>query len=236
MLRIDRSSKNPRLISIFTGDICNLACILCDLNASTLWQYELGQQKKQNQIDFDIDSFDFVNVDSVTFGGGEPVLNRSTLPILKKLNYTLPILIHFNGSVLPSQEFLDECARFTDMTFIFSIDGVAEQFEILRYPAKWNKTIDNVKWLIDHCAKNTKFAVNTVVSILNNTTHEQVLDWIKINMPENTAWLLNESNGLLNRYSYKNKISEYIEFLDTLDQQRNTNWRQVFPDAALVLK
>lgn len=43
MFRIDRIEKNPNLISIFTGEICNLACTLCAPDASTRWQDELKE-------------------------------------------------------------------------------------------------------------------------------------------------------------------------------------------------
>jgi len=236
MLRIDRSSKNPKLISIFTGDICNLACVLCDPLASTRWQYEINLQKKQQKNEVDMDSFDFTNVDSVTFGGGEPVLNKVTLPILKKISNSTPVLIHLNGTILPSQELLNECSKFNQITFSFSIDDIEEQFEFLRYPAKWDKVVKNILWLRDNCAPNVKFGFNTVVSVLNKSTYTRVEEWGKKHMPINTEYYINDSNGRLNQFSYKNTLAEDIVFLDNLDKKRNTNWRQLFPTAANLLE
>ena len=71
--------------------------------------------------------------------------------ILKKLKSNTPVLIHLNGTVLPTQDFLNECSRFDDIHLVFSIDDIEEQFEFLRYPANWNKVLKNILWLQDNC-------------------------------------------------------------------------------------
>jgi MoaA/NifB/PqqE/SkfB family radical SAM enzyme len=241
MFRIDRSSKNPNLISVYTGDVCNLACTLCAPEASTRWQYELGLQKsiKLNQTLL-FDDVDFTDAISVTIGGGEPVLNKSTLPLVQKIASSTTVIIHLNGTVLPSQDLLDECARFNNISFTLSIDDTEDRFEFLRYPAKWNKVVGNIAWLKTNCPDNITFSVNTVVSLLNETTYITVAEWIEKHLPTNrvgkkTECFTNESNGLLNRFNYNGKEEEYIKFLDTLDQQRNTNWRKTFPAAVEYL-
>ena len=105
MFRIDRSSKNPNLISVYTGDVCNLACTLCDPNASTRWQYELGLQKSiKLEPELSFDGLDFTDAISVTIGGGEPVLNKSTLPLIQRINSNTTVFIHLNGTVLPTHD------------------------------------------------------------------------------------------------------------------------------------
>lgn len=241
MFRIDRSSKNPNLISVYTGDICNLACTLCAPDASTRWQYELGLQKsiklEQSVL---INEVDFTDAISVTIGGGEPILNKSTLPLIQRIDNNTPVIIHLNGTVLPPQELLDECARFNNISFTLSIDDTEERFEFLRYPAKWNKVVDNIAWLKDNCPENIKFSVNTVISVLNQDTYTLVEQWVKNNLSTNragkkTMWFTNESNGLLNRFNYKGQVRGWVDFLDKLDQQRNTNWRKTFPLAVTLL-
>ena len=234
MFRIDRNSVNPQLISIFTGDICNLACALCEPEASTRWQYEVNF-KKPVRTELSIDSVDFTGATSITFGGGEPILNRSTLPLLKKINNNIAVSMHLNGTVLPSDEILNECAKFENMTFILSIDDIEEQFEFLRYPAKWNTVVDNIHWLINNSPANIKFSVNTLISVLNESTYTRVLNWVKQNMPADTAWHTNESNGILNRFSYQKTIEYDIDYLDRIDKRRGTDWKKTFPAAAKYL-
>jgi len=239
MIRIDRNSNNPSNISIFTGDICNLACVTCDAPASTRWQHEIGQQKKQWPIESIIDAVDnlnFLDARSVVFGGGEPILNKSTLIILKKLKSNTPVLIHLNGTVLPTQNFLNECSRFDDIQLVFSIDDIEEQFEFLRYPANWNKVLKNILWLQDNCTSNIRFAFNTVVTVLNYSTHTRVSDWVAKNMSSDIMCWTNENSGFLSWHNYKNNIAKCVTYLDALDTKRKNNWRQVFPNAAVLLQ
>lgn len=237
MFRIDRSSKNPNLISIFTGDVCNLACTLCAPDASSRWQYELGLQKSikiQPRLLFD--QVDFAHAVSVTIGGGEPVLNKSTLPLIQQIPSTTAVIMHLNGTVLPSLKLLDECARFKNIKFTLSIDDTEDRFEFLRYPAQWSRVVDNIAWLYRNCPENITFSVNTVISILNEHSYPGVEQWIEKNLPTNragkqTVCSTNESNGLLNRFNYHGQQRQWVQFLDQLDQQRNTNWRSTFPRA-----
>ena len=241
MFRIDRSSKNPNLISVYTGDVCNLACTLCDPNASTRWQYELGLQKSiKLEPELSFDGLDFTDAISVTIGGGEPVLNKSTLPLIQRINSNTTVFIHLNGTVLPTQRLLDECTRFNNITFTLSIDDTEDRFEFLRYPAQWNQVVNNIAWLKDNCPDNIRFSINTVISVLNQDTYRDVEQWIETNLPTNragkkTVCFTNESNGLLNRFNYPGQESFYVNFLDKLDQKRNTNWRKTFPLAVKLL-
>ena len=76
--------------------------------------------------------------------------------------------------------------------------------------------------------------------MLNQDTYRDVEQWIETNLPTNragkkTVCFTNESNGLLNRFNYPGQESFYVNFLDKLDQKRNTNWRKTFPLAVKLL-
>jgi|TARA_R110000803_G_scaffold187469_1_gene249848 MoaA/NifB/PqqE/SkfB family radical SAM enzyme len=242
MFRIDRSEKNPNLISIFTGEICNLACTLCAPDASTRWQDELKEYTIPQDEDLhDTELVDFTGAISITFGGGEPVLNKSTIPLLKKISNSAVILIHFNCTVLPSRQLLDECARFDHIEFILSIDDTQERFNYLRWPANWDKVVKNILWMRENCPDNIRFAVNTVISRLNANTYHTVEEWINNNIPTNrsgykTVCSTNESNGILNRFKHQAQYKGMteVEYLDQLDQRRKTNWRETFPLATNI--
>lgn len=240
-IRINPWPKQPTHIAIFTGITCNLACTLCGPGASSLWRSELGMGKfthdeytlESNEIVTEVADYDFSKIEHVTFGGGEPLLNKSSLEIFQALGNSVDILFHSNGTTLPSQEFLDQFARFKDFILVFSIDDIEEQFELLRWPAKWDKVANNILWYKDNCPPNVKFAFNTVVSQLNDATYHRVAEWVQQNIPTNrvgvpTVCFTNETNGLLNRYA-KTDNRNPIEFLDDLDSRRGTNWRKTFP-------
>lgn len=240
-IRINQWPNQPTKVAIFTGITCNLACALCGPGASSLWRSELGLGKYQyNEYTLEVDEvltevsdYDFSKIDHVTFGGGEPLLNKSSLEIFRALNDNTEILFHSNGTLVPSQEYLDQFARFNDFVLVFSIDDIEEQFEFLRYPGKWNDVAKNILTIRDLCPANVRFAFNTVVSLLNDHTHKRVQDWVDNNIPTNkagvkTVCFTNETNGLLNRLS-KTDSQDPIQYLDAMDARRGTNWRKTFP-------
>jgi sulfatase maturation enzyme AslB (radical SAM superfamily) len=231
-IRVDPWPVQPTKVAVFTGIICNLACTLCGPEASSLWRSELSAGKYTGN-DIEVADYDFSKVDYVTFGGGEPLLNKSSLEIFKVLNNDTSIQFHSNGTLLPSQEYLDQFARFNDFVLVFSIDDIEEQFELLRWPAKWNEVAENILWYKEHCPPNVRFAFNTVVSLLNEPTHTRVQDWVQQNIPVNksgvqTSWFTNETNGLLNRIKTTDARNP-MTFLDNLDKRRGTSWRKTFP-------
>jgi MoaA/NifB/PqqE/SkfB family radical SAM enzyme len=237
MLKFFPHETIPGHVAVFTGDTCNLACVLCEPYFSTRWQYELGQQhSKQISIEPDIEEFDFDSYNSVLFTGGEPILNSSTLQILKKLKSKTHVAIHMNGTVLPSDEFVETCKKFENISFLFSIDDINEQFEFLRYPARWDQVTHNILHLKDCLPKNISIGVLTVVSILNETTHMRVEEWVKTHISPQSAWNTQNSNGILDRFTYQERKQEYVNYLDGLDVKRKSNWRQLFPEAATLLQ
>jgi len=240
-IRVNQWRNQPTKVAIFTGITCNLACTLCGPGASSKWRSELGMGKfsqdeytlEPGEIITEVEDYDFSKLEHVTFGGGEPLLNKSSLEIFRALDSNVDILFHSNGTVLPSQEYLDQFARFDQFLLVFSIDDIEEQFELLRWPAKWNEVVDNILWMKEHCPQNVRFAFNTVVSRLNEPTHTRVQDWIDLNISTNragvdTVWFTNETNGLLNRIVTTDS-RDPVQILDTLDVQRGTNWRKTFP-------
>jgi organic radical activating enzyme len=240
-IRVNPWPNQPTKVAVFTGITCNLACALCGPGASSLWRSELGLGKyndneytlEPDEIITEVSDYDFSKIDHVTFGGGEPLLNKSSMEIFQALNDNTEILFHSNGTLIPSPEYLDQFARFEDFVMVFSIDDIEEQFEFLRYPAKWDEVSKNMITIRDLCPPNVRFAVNTVVSLLNETTHTRVQQWVEQNIPTNkngaeTVWFANESNGLLNRLS-KLDMQDPVQYLDAMDQRRDTNWRKTFP-------
>ena len=235
MFRIDRSERNPNLISIMTGFTCNLSCTLCGPDASSKWQDELKEYMPPQDNDlYDTAIADFTGATSVTFGGGEPVLNKSTIPLLKKIDSSTAVNIHFNCTILPSKELLDECSRFKNITFILSIDDIEERFEFLRYPAKWDKAVTNIHWLLEHCPTNIQYSINTVISKLNEHTYHTVGEWVNANIAHDRINYIGtqDSNGILNVQN--STVPDEADWLDRLDTRRKTNWRETFPLATNI--
>jgi hypothetical protein len=137
---------------------------------------------------------------------------------------------------LPSDEFVETCKKFKFITFLFSVDDTKEQFNFLRYPAHWDQVTHNILYLKDYLPKNICIGFLTVVSILNETTYMRVEEWVKTYISPQAAWCTQNSNGILDRFTYQEHKKEYVNYLDGLDVKRKSNWRQLFPEAAKRLQ
>jgi MoaA/NifB/PqqE/SkfB family radical SAM enzyme len=224
--------NQPNKVAIYTGNTCNLACVMCGPGASSRWREELGLGKYTG-LDTDIADVDVDHLEHVTFTGGEPLLNKVSLEILARLQSTASVQFHSNGTILPGQEYLDLFARFNNIVVVFSIDDIEEQFEYLRWPGKWSEVASNILWFKNNCPANVKFAFNVVVSRLNEHTYHRVEEWVNNNIPANksgvkTEVFTNEPNGLLRRSTDENSCDP-VAYLAEIDQRRRTSWQRVFP-------
>jgi len=159
----------------------------------------------------------------LVIGGGEPVLNFSTETLLEHANREQLISVHFNGTVLPKQSFLDKSSRLQNIRYVFSIDGAGQRFEYLRWPAKWDRVIKNILWLWKNAPDNVEFGVNITISQLNNHYLTEIVDWVDQNISCNRQ-------GKTTHVSY-NQTGDILtqKYLDDLDLKRNLNWRKLFP-------
>jgi len=219
------SGACPGSATFNPGSICNLACVTCGWDASTRWQRELGMPVIPGNPR-EIDPATIARARQMTgivIGGGEPVLNFSTETLLENLNNNQLVSVHFNGTVLPKQSFLDTCSRLDHIRFVFSLDGIQERFEYLRWPAKWDRVVKNILWLVENAPDNVQFGVNITVSQLNRHYYHDIVDWVEQTIPCNRQ-------GKETHISY-NHTGDILKqsYLDDLDVKRNLNWRELFP-------
>lgn len=210
------NSRNPKLATFDPGNICNLACSTCTELHSTRWQAVKNLPIVSSAFNTTLDDLDFTGIEHLIIGGGEPILHKSTHEILEKFKNTdMRFLIHFNGTVKPSLEFLNTCSYYKRLIICFSIDGVGEHFEYLRWPAKWPKVESNIKWIVDNAPDSVQFAVNITISLLNRETHKHVEDWAKTIFPDT------------HEITYNHAQTTFDEF-DEVDRIRGTDWRKTF--------
>jgi hypothetical protein len=123
--------------------------------------------------------------------------------------------IHFNGTVKPSLEFLKTCSYYKRLIICFSIDGIGEHFEYLRWPAKWTEVDSNIKWIANNAPDSVQFGVNITVSVLNKDSHKLVVDWAKVTLPQD-------------HYISYNSAGTTLTTFDKVDKLRGTDWRKTF--------
>jgi MoaA/NifB/PqqE/SkfB family radical SAM enzyme len=222
------SRTSPRSATFHPGSICNLACVTCGPSASSRWKHELGipiESGNPRTIDQKT-IFMAKQMTGVVICGGEPMLNHSSEIMLENLNSDQLVRVHFNGTVMPKQSFLDKSAQFRQIEYCFSIDGVGERFEYLRWPAKWDNVVENILWLIQTAPINVQFAVNITISQLNQHYYTEIIDWINQTIPQNR-----QGKETVITYNQAGESLLTQQYLNALDKKRNTNWQTIFPKA-----
>ena len=171
-LKVDGNNEvnKPYLLEINLGNICNLACRMCNLGASVNWKaehnlarsIEYPNSKPFNKHDLDYEANKYSapfrdesaiwqeirdNLKYVKFldlYGGEPMLMKKQWDILKKSiedGHAQFQSVHFNtNGTLFKQEYVEILKQFQHADISFSIDGTDKGFDYVRYPAKWPKT------------------------------------------------------------------------------------------------
>jgi MoaA/NifB/PqqE/SkfB family radical SAM enzyme len=224
-MQLIKSESGTGASTFDPGAICNLACVTCNHKASTRWQQEMGmpiQAGNPKEIDSIMIS-DARQQSSIVIGGGEPVLNFSTKTLLTVLNHDQVVSVHFNGTVMPDKDFLEASSRFQTIYYVFSLDGVDERFEYLRWPGKWNRVASNLIKLVQSAPSNIEFGVNITISQLNKRYYHEVLNWVEQAIPQN-------KQGRETYVSYNQDLGNLTQqYLDDLDKKRNLDWRKLFP-------
>ena len=149
------------------GNQCNLACVMCGPRNSVLWYEdyekidhlaEFGRDDigllwgvKGSIID-DLDNY-LNDVEIIYFSGGEPLLNKKYFQLLqllidKGLNKQIKIVQDTNGTLL-TQDVVDTLQKFKHAQLNFSIDGVGEVVEYIRYPIKYETILEKLDLLKD---------------------------------------------------------------------------------------
>lgn len=175
-----KNGFNPLVIKLATSNLCNGQCITCNSNLSSSWAALEGKSSQYLGIDLDLldNKIDWAKIVSISFVGGEPLLEKRNFKILERLiennNSNCFISIVTNGSID-----LNECqttllSKFSKLNICLSIDGVEKSFEYLRFPCKWNKLIQNInsfKNLTDN------LSVSCMISNLNVYYFKEIMDF-----------------------------------------------------------
>lgn len=169
---------------------CNLACIMCSPENSSLWATQnnltrddlkaMGRyfQKSNNFLD----KLDVGHIKKIHFNGGEPMLNNDQIELLLKLEKqqvleTAFISYNTNGTVMPSKQIIDLWSRARLVKIFFSIDAVCGAFEYVRWPGKWEQTSKNILAMRAELPSNVMFGFNTTVGNYNLLEIAEVYNW-----------------------------------------------------------
>ena len=248
---------------------CNLACITCDSGSSSKWASEDrrmygGPIFKNEQLDYNwiYDEKLWENVESLTLYGGEPFYSKKTKTLLfwlieKNLSQNIKVTLYTNGSIV-NDEIIKNLENFKSCTIGVSIDGIGENFEIIRWPAKWSEILFNFEKL--KSIKNSSIYITYTVSVLNIFNIQQDYEYLKNNFSNNISFnfvvnpnyyniknlpdkfkkklsielikepVFKEVIKKINRNGDSAALKECFDRLKTLDRFRNTFSCGLFPE------
>lgn len=231
----DYNNGDPVFLELSLSIECNAACLSCDDNVSSTW---VEQNKKfgiktihdypdpqddDQVIDALFNKYNFHNVRTINFLGGEPLWdqrNTTTVKFLERLvgqidpsNVTISFTT--NGSKKPSAALIELLRKFNQVNWFLSLDGTADQFEYLRYPLRWDAITDTVRFIAGLDLKQN-IVVNTTVSALNVFYYDRIVKWansmsISCGLPDLPVAAV-PCNGIMSTYNitpeFNNQLHE----------------------------
>ena len=177
---------------------CNLACIMCGPDNSSLWAsqnnlskqelFQLGRQfQKSNNF---LEKIDTTQIKKIHFNGGEPMLNNDQTDLLLKLEEqdvlkNTFISYNTNGTVMPSKKIIELWSKARLVKLFFSIDAIGPAFEYIRWPGNWEQTSKNMLDMKANLPSNVMFGFNSTVGTYNILEMHEVYRWFEQNLKNN---------------------------------------------------
>lgn len=228
-------------LDYWCGNMCNLRCAICGPENSIAWQKELGILKSERTriTNHKWDQIDISKLKWVHFNGGEPLLNKEHLDLLKAIPVPENVILNYNtnGTVRASVELIALWEKFKLVQLDFSIDDIGERFEYQRYPASWDEVVSNLDWYRDTMPVNIMFDIAATVSILNASNQHNIQAWFSENFSTNRVtdpirYRTQPAYGVL---AVDGNAQNAKNYLDQIDKRRGTSWAEVFPELAPIL-
>jgi len=189
-------NSDIRVAMLTFGNSCNLTCRSCGSYASSSWIKEEKKlfptvkiyphnnfyKNKEYQQELTILS---KTVTHVYIAGGEPFLSTDLkyhsqfLDLLSERADQISLKYITNCTVMPSNKMWEIFSQFKNVEFHLSIDGTESTYEYLRYPAKWELVVKNMREYQTRCAESTNLnlSIGHTVSILNVYYLPEFLVW-----------------------------------------------------------
>ena len=190
ILGVAKTTKIPVNIEIQLGNLCNLSCLMCDENNSSLILAENIKLKinQHSQEDFKWTEIGFKNLQDIisigpkilTILGGEPFYNKKLLSILESLpqESCQNTLLHIATNATQwNPRWAEALKKFNLVRMMFSIDATESLYEYIRYPGVWKETNLNIDQIMS--GNNIKPLVNTTIQNLNIGSIGTIIQWSK---------------------------------------------------------
>ena len=259
----DAKLGDASYLEIQIDKTCNGGCIICGPWNSSFWQSELKQfniKPVNDPVDQILSFIDIQQTKKILFLGGEPFLSDTDTRILPLIKNPSVVSLQYttNGSIYPSQTHINLWSKFHTVLINFSLDGIGDRFDYIRYPLKWNQVEKNMIRMIEQLPGNVRFKSNHTVNPLNLYYYDEFKHWYdQVIEPSrrSTEFTFTPCSGILSpmgvptklfnmlieKYGHDSKVAhaaghavddrnEMLDYLKELDARRGLDWRQVFPE------
>ncbi len=172
-------------LDVMLGNRCNLACAFCTSNSSSLiesiskkldaapfgWNKHIVQQPNPEVLSQAIAEILLkYRVHTLKILGGEPFLkeNWSKLADVVKGGFAKDTTLEIttNGTIV-NAEIIESLASFKKVFLSISVDGIGRNYDFIRWPHKWNKIDENLKFLKSNTPNNTDIRIYVLINLLN---------------------------------------------------------------------
>ena len=228
----DTVIKNPKIkyYDIRLGNLCNLKCRMCwpqfssqivkehtkfEQSGDKLW-YSNFKDINENwatQEFWDFISKNRVDIEEITFVGGEPTLHEEMYDFLKQVtddgsskNIRLKITTNLTNL---QERLLEYLPQFKKVTLDCSIDGVGKVQEYIRNPSDWETIDRNMNRILELNSNTIILNISTVVQVYNLFDLGNLVDWYIEKLTQNTSGL-NNVQLMLNKLYDPNYLSMYL--------------------------
>lgn len=129
-------------LDITCQNICNLACIQCGPQNSSTWEREMGITDKDYSYADKISLYqnlDLSKVEHIHFTGGEPLMTKEHVKLLKQQPDLSKLLVSYNtnATFYPDQEVIDLWSKCKTVVVLLSVDAIGPAAEFTRWPTNW---------------------------------------------------------------------------------------------------
>lgn len=174
-----------RYLETTFGNYCNLGCRTCNGGLSTTWQndekelqslvnFRETDQYERVNVNFSWKSKDFIQVESIKFTGGEPMLHPDFPNFLDTVissgsAHKIKLDIFTNTSWSPKDKLIDRLSKFKQTNICASIDGYGQVNDYVRHNSSWEAVDQSLKtWLqYEKEHNNITIALNPTMNAYN---------------------------------------------------------------------
>ncbi len=188
------------------GNLCNLKCVMCGPQSSSMWYKDYGKINNTNHFYDDSDRIEINDKDNTHYDwytsehfweqfervdklqhiylvGGEPTIIEQHYSFLQTLidrGVSRDITLEYDTNITNvHQRGVEQWAYFKKVMLRCSIDDFGEQNNYIRFPSKWHKLNENIKLAVANPKvynNSLKIEISITWQILNAFTLLNLLD------------------------------------------------------------